>query len=68
MSGAPEIKTVSLTLLRRHFETILDCAAAGQEFSVTRRGKPIFRVTPLTADERRTVAIDAARSGALQAL
>ncbi|QYU69469.1 type II toxin-antitoxin system prevent-host-death family antitoxin [Leptolyngbya sp. 15MV] len=46
-------KTISATEANQRFSEMLRSVAAGESFTVTSRGKPIARVTPIEHEVRR---------------
>ncbi len=46
-------KTISATEANQRFSEMLRSVAAGESFTVTSRGKPIARVTPIEEEDRR---------------
>jgi prevent-host-death family protein len=48
------MKTVNLHAAKTHLSRLVDEAAAGQEIVIAKAGKPIVRLTPVVAGQRRT--------------
>lgn len=44
-------KPMTAAEAKAHLSELLDRAAAGQETTITRRGKPVARIVPLAAEE-----------------
>ena len=63
------MKTIGAFEAKTHLSELLDLAAIGQRFTITKRGKPVAMIVPLEEEPRRTpeeavAAIRAARVGA----
>jgi prevent-host-death family protein len=48
------MQTVNLHAAKTHFSRLVDAAAAGEEIIIAKAGKPVARLVPLTAPEKRS--------------
>jgi prevent-host-death family protein len=68
-SRTTSMKTIGAFEAKTHFSELLDLAAMGERYTITKRGKPVAMLVPLEEEPRTTpeeavAAIRSARVGA----